>query len=158
VGGGAVHCGGETVGRQVSATIRLDDDQLEALAVRIAVHLAALEGTPTATAATTAADAQPLVSAAELARLLGVSRQTVYGAAAELGGVRVGTGPRARWRFDPQTARERMMLCSRGSTPDADPASNGGASEPAPARRRSRLPNQLPPAGSILKVRPRRAA
>jgi hypothetical protein len=144
------------VGRQVSATIRLDDAQLDALAARIAVHLAALEGTA-ATPATAAAERQSLVSAADLARLLGMSRQTIYQHAEALGGVRVGTGPRARWRFDVDTARERMR-CLSSKTPDAENASAGAASEPTPARRRSRLPNGLPPAGSILTPRPRSAA
>lgn len=134
--------------------IRLADDQLDALAARIA---AALEGTPTTTPATAAAERQSLVSAAELARLLSVSRQTVYGLARELGGERVGTGPRARWRFDPDAARERMR-CLRGSTPTAENASVDGASEATTTRRRSRLPNQLPVPGSILTSRPRRAA
>jgi len=45
-----------------------------------------------------------LVDAAELARLMGVSRDHVYRRSAELGAVRLGTGPRARLRFDPVTA------------------------------------------------------
>lgn len=132
--------------------VRLPDDQLDQLAALVAERLQGL------TAATVGpAERQGLVSAAELARELSVSRQTIYGAAAELGGVRVGTGPRARWRFDLDDARERMR-CLHSREPIVDPASNGGASEPAPVRRRSRLPNGLPPAGSILTPRPRRAA
>jgi hypothetical protein len=138
------------------ATIRLEPDQLAELAAQVAAHLAVLQEPHTDTAATPPADAPTLVSAAELARVLSVSRQTVYGLAGELGGVRVGTGPRARWRFDADAARERMR-CLRSKAPDAENASAGAASDPAPARRRSRLPNQLPPAGSIFNVK-RRAA
>lgn len=41
-----------------------------------------------------------LVDAATVARVLGISRGTVYAKARELGGIRVGTGKRARIRFD----------------------------------------------------------
>ena len=133
-------------------TVRLPDDQLDQLAALVAARLQGLTATASAPERQ-----QGLVSAAELASALGVSRQTVYGAAAELGGVRVGTGPRARWRFDLDDARERMR-CLHSREPASDPASNGGAAEPAAARRRSRLPNGLPPAGSILTPRPRQAA
>ena len=49
-----------------------------------------------------------LVTAAELARLLGVGRSFVYDHAAELGAVRLGAGPKARLRFDPDEAVARM--------------------------------------------------
>jgi hypothetical protein len=48
--------------------------------------------------------AGPFVDAAELARMLGVSRRTVYQRAGELGAIRVGTGNRPRLRFDPTCA------------------------------------------------------
>lgn len=41
-----------------------------------------------------------LVDAATVARALGVSRDCVYAHAAELGGERIGDGPRGRLRFD----------------------------------------------------------
>lgn len=41
-----------------------------------------------------------LVDAATLATVLGVSRDCVYAHAAELGGERIGSGPRGRLRFD----------------------------------------------------------
>jgi hypothetical protein len=41
-----------------------------------------------------------LVDAATLARALGVSRDCVYAHASELGGERIGAGPRGRLRFD----------------------------------------------------------
>ncbi len=49
-----------------------------------------------------------LVSAAELASLLGVDRSWVYEHAAELGAVRLGDGPRSRLRFDPVRAKEAV--------------------------------------------------
>lgn len=42
-----------------------------------------------------------MVDAAALAKRLGVSREHVYAHAKEFGGVKLGNGPRARWRFDP---------------------------------------------------------
>jgi hypothetical protein len=48
--------------------------------------------------------APALVDAQTVADALGVHRDTVYDHAAELGGVKVGDGPRPRWRFDLQTA------------------------------------------------------
>ena len=44
----------------------------------------------------------PLMDAAELARWLRVSRSTVYANANRFGVIRLGDGPRARLRFDPQ--------------------------------------------------------
>jgi hypothetical protein len=73
--------------------MQLDHDDIEAVAQRIAELLAeeAVESR------------QPgkLVDAAAVARLLGVSRATVYAKADELGAVRLGNGKRARLRFDP---------------------------------------------------------
>jgi hypothetical protein len=47
-----------------------------------------------------------LVDAATLARVLGVSRDCVYAHAVELGGQRIGAGPRGRLRFDLDRALE----------------------------------------------------
>jgi hypothetical protein len=61
-----------------------------------------------------------LVDAKTLAQLLGVSRDFVYERAAELGGVKLGTGSRAPWRFNVDRARAALTSSER----------------PAPARRR----------------------
>jgi hypothetical protein len=72
-----------------------------------------------------------LVGAATLARLLGVTRATVYANADQLGAIRLGAGKRARLRFDPS------RLVARN-----------GAREPAPTRP-GRSTNGMPrPAGS----------
>jgi hypothetical protein len=61
------------------------------------------------TAGTQADAASPeLIDAAEAARRLGVSRDYVYRHAAELGVVRIGSGPKSPLRFDPATVRERV--------------------------------------------------
>lgn len=69
------------------------------------------------------------VDAATIARELGVSREYVYSHAVELGGVKTSNGPRARWRFDPDRAREAWQPPSeparatprrRRHSPDSD--------------------------------------
>ena len=72
----------------LSATIELTPDQLDALAARVAELLRP------------APASARFVDAATVAAALGLSRDSVYAKAAELGGVRVGDGPRPRWRFD----------------------------------------------------------
>jgi hypothetical protein len=76
------------------------------------------------------APASRLVDATELARLLGISRSTVYDNAAMLGGLEVGNGGRRpRLRFDPEKARAAWTAC-RSVAPLAE------APAPATARRR----------------------
>ena len=49
-----------------------------------------------------------LVDARQLARELGVSLDYVYAHASELGAMRLGTGPKARIRFDLDRARQAL--------------------------------------------------
>ncbi|HVC07864.1 MAG TPA: hypothetical protein VND98_09810 [Solirubrobacterales bacterium] len=49
-----------------------------------------------------------LLSAGELARRLRVERPWVYRHRELLGGLRIGTGPKAPWRFDYETAVEAL--------------------------------------------------
>jgi predicted DNA-binding transcriptional regulator AlpA len=59
--------------------------------------------------------AQPWLDAQEVARRLGVSREWVYEHADELGGARIGTGPRPRLRFPaPSLNRPGTGSGSRG--------------------------------------------
>lgn len=127
------------------------DALADALAPRLAVRLAALlEEAPAA--------APPLVDVAEVARVLGVSAAFVYDHADELGAVRLGTGPKARLRFDVEAAKAAH---SRSGSEESQPPSaridTGG--EGRPRRRRSArvpdgLPDGLPVAGSVLRSRP----
>jgi hypothetical protein len=99
------------------------------------------------------------VDAAELARILGVSRAFVYEHAAELGAQRVGPGGvdpatgkrrRPRLRFDVETARA-AFLCSGGNAsqaPDQPVATDDVAR--SRARRSGRRRASLPEPGSIL--------
>ena len=96
----------------------------------------------------------PLMDAAQLAALLSVSRDFIYEHAAELGALRLGGGPKARLRFDPNAALARY-----GSEPSqAQKPSDDGDSDAVPAPRRRRLPARSPEPGSILPIRPRRKA
>jgi hypothetical protein len=70
-----------------------------------------------------------LVSAAELAEVLGVSREYVYEHRDELGARPVGDGPRPRLRFDVDeavAAATRRQASERSQTPD--PPAPGGRS------------------------------
>jgi hypothetical protein len=49
-----------------------------------------------------------LLTAGELARELRVERPWVYKHRHLLGGHRIGDGPKARWRFDPEAARREL--------------------------------------------------
>ena len=74
----------------MNVTLTLTDDQLAALAERVAEMLSAK---------TAPAQAGGLVDAATIAAALGVSREWVYDHADQLAGVKVGTGDRPRRRF-----------------------------------------------------------
>jgi hypothetical protein len=65
-----------------------------------------------------------LLTAAEVAELVGLSRDAVYRRANEFGAVRVGSGPKARLRFDPETVTAALGTCSTGresEPPDRPP-------------------------------------
>jgi hypothetical protein len=54
-------------------------------------------------------DAAPaLLDATQVARILGISRATVYEHANELGAIRIGDGPRPRLRFDRRRLAEHL--------------------------------------------------
>ena len=74
-----------------------DDDALDRLADRIADRLAVRLGVLTPAHA----QPEPLVDAAEIARLHGKTRSWVYEHAGELGAVRLGSGRRPRLGFSP---------------------------------------------------------
>ena len=111
-------------------SITLTDEQLDmladALADRIADRLAERLAAPPNSA-------PGLVDAAELARSLGISRDTVYQHADELGAVRIGNGTRSRLRFDADKATARV---STSGSHQPDPP----ASAAPPRRRRQREP------------------
>jgi hypothetical protein len=69
-----------------------------------------------------------LVDATTVAAALGVSRDCVYAHAAELGGERIGSGPRGRLRFDLDQALAAWTACSHSkeSHTPKPPAPTGG--------------------------------
>lgn len=85
----------------------ISEADVEAIAEATARRLVGVVKEPSATFA--------LVGARELAAELGVSVDYVYAHARELGGVRLGTGPKARIRFDLDRARQTLeRLSARG--------------------------------------------
>ncbi len=102
-----------------------DDDALDRLAdllaERLAVRLSGLAP----------ARAEPLVDAAEIARLHGKTRSWVYEHAGELGAVRLGSGPRPRLAFSPVRVAERLEKVAK-------PATAPLPENPQPRRRRQR--------------------
>lgn len=77
-----------------------------------------------------------LVSAAEVAAALGLSRDYVYAHKSELGGVPLGDGPRPRWLFDLDEVRARLdaRCANERSLAPVSPV----APEVLPRRRRPR--------------------
>lgn len=78
-----------------------------------------------------------LVHVAELALHLGVTRAWVYQHAAELGAIRIGSGPRARMRFDLEVAKEMLAEAGRLRSTAEDPPrpariTQGSSTRPAP--------------------------
>ena len=105
------------------AMAAVEPDDIELLAQRVAELLA--------NQAMESRQMGQLVDAAAVARLLGVSRATVYAKADELGAIRIGNGKRARLRFDPASIVAGRLAASRDR--DTTPRRR-------PSRRRSKRP------------------
>jgi predicted DNA-binding transcriptional regulator AlpA len=82
------------------------------------------------------------VDARELAQILGISRSTIYERARELGAIRLGSGARARLRFD--VAEATAVLRSRDQLAPRRP----GCRQPSSRRRRHRIAK-----GDLLPIR-----
>lgn len=121
----------------------LSANQRRELARDIAIELASmLADAPSAPQRT-----NRLVDSAELARQLGVSRDTIYAHAEELGGGRIGNGPRGRLRFDLDIALECWMHRSVG-----EGSAGGDVAAQAQKTRRRRGP-AMGSAGELLPIR-----
>lgn len=79
---------------------------LDAIAEATARRVAEIVGAPTK-------NTFAFIGARELACELGVSLDYIYSHAVELGGMRLGSGPRARIRFDLDRARRALETPSR---------------------------------------------
>jgi hypothetical protein len=91
-----------------------------------------------------------LVDAATLARALCVSRDCVYAHAAELGGKRLGSGPRGRLRFD--LDRALSAWTARSTSKESQASQTPGAAGDSSRRRGQRLGSGhelLPIRGSV---------
>jgi hypothetical protein len=127
-----------------TATIGLDpadydDDALDRLAdllaERLAVRLRGLAPTR----------AEPLVDAAEIARLHGKTRCWVYEHAGELGAVRLGSGPRPRLGFSPV-----RVAAALAKVHEPDPVTLPQIAKPRRGRRRRT--DRTPSGAELLRV------
>jgi hypothetical protein len=118
---------------------QLVDRVVERLAETLLARLAAGQPPPSPPATT------PLVDAAAIAELTGLTRSTIYRRAIELGAVKVGTGPKPRLRFDPQSVLQ-LLTREEAQTIRDVPART------APARRRRRDRSAT---GNLLPIRGR---
>jgi len=100
--------------------VRLAEEQLEVLADRIAVRLAAPRTAPA-----------PMLTVEDLCQRFQVSRAWVYENSGRLGGVRLGIGLRAPLRFDPAEVDAALRRI-------ADGKSGRPPAPERPARRRGR--------------------
>jgi hypothetical protein len=124
------------------AAAELTPDAIEQIAQRVAQllhHEPPDEDRP-------AEAARRLMDASQLARHLGLTRAWVYEHASELGAIRIGTGPRARLRFDLNTAVAALDAHHPRESP----------SVPRPPRAPSTRPRPKSPAAPLLPIRPRR--
>jgi hypothetical protein len=103
----------------------LPDAELRRIARFIAKELEALQGLQPA-----------LLTAADVAKQYGLSRGWVYKHARDLGGQRMGTGPKARLRFRSHEVETRLNELQTGE-----------GETPRPARRASGQPVELLPIG-----------
>lgn len=85
----------------MTATVHLDDASVNAIAERVAELLRGESGGPV------------LIDAAEVARRFSLSRDYVYEHANDLDAVRLGSGPKARLRFDPNKVAKALGGSSR---------------------------------------------
>ena len=116
----------------------LDRDDIEAIAELVVRKLRDTE-VPVPTAG--------LVDVNTLAGLLGLSTDYVYEHARRLGGVKAGTGPKARWRFDVDVAKQSLADPGPALTPVA-------AAQPRPAKRRGRPAKRAAQGVELIPIRP----
>ncbi len=124
----------------VAGELRLAPESIEALALRLAELLGSA---PAARGGN-----GEWITAAEVARLLGVARRWVYDHAEELGASRLGSGPRPRLRFDPDEVAERLgeparVVPARSDRGRAAPMRGDCGTDSLSLRRRAMVGRQL---------------
>jgi len=116
----------------VSEALRLSTKTIEVLADQVAERVAERlrqDGTVAS-----------MVSAAEVARRFGISRDYIYDHADELGAVRLGDGPRARLRFDSTKVAARLAKPASPPSSANRKTTRTPRRHPRPARRVPLLP------------------
>lgn len=120
-----------------------------AIAIGVTAHVAAMLREATAPPPT-----PQTVDAATLATHLGVTRGFIYEHAQQLGGIRIGNGPRPRLRFDLHHALEAWNARSTSERSQAGRTPVAAGQTPASGRARiGRRAAGLPEPGSVLAVR-----
>jgi len=119
--------------------VRLHPDEREAIAQRVAELLR------DEALARSGREPAQLLTAAEVAKRFGVSREWVYEHKARLGAIAITDGPRPRLRFDPE--RVAAVLAARDPSPAAQEADS------SPRRRRQ----AAAPSAELLPIRGRRS-
>lgn len=92
--------GPEHAATDAGGGVRLDADSIDAIARRVAAILRS-EALPTR---------EQLITATDVAAQFGVSRTWVYDNAQRLGAIRLGTGSKARLRFDPRRVSDLIEV------------------------------------------------
>jgi hypothetical protein len=108
----------EVLGTRDGRVVAFDIEEIQPVAERIAGLV------------TSVRPAVGLVDARDLADELGVERDWVYANAERLGAVRLGSGPRARVRFDLEQAREALAAGRKDSDLERDGPSRGRRGRP----------------------------
>jgi hypothetical protein len=116
--------------------VSLSDAQLDVLADRVAERLQGAQD------ASCPSEAPRLVDARAVAQALQISRDTVYAHAEQLGGRRVGAGPKGRLRFDLGVALAAWRAQPAAQDPRGAPPA--GRAPVARRRRRGRTEGLLP--------------
>ena len=127
---------GQMAARHRTDELELSDATIDAIAERVAAQLRDRDDPPAA------ADGHEWLTAKQVAERFGVRRDWVYAHARELGGQRLGAGPRPRLRFDARRVAQALR---------ADPAEHSAETpeKPTPARRsRPRAARLLPIRGA----------
>ena len=131
--------------------MRLDEADREAIARRVVALLREEQ--------LVASAAREMIDATEVARRFGVTADWVRRNARRIGGVRLGDGPRARWRFDAAEVSARVSALSGGMRSEARP--NGASPGLEPLRRprsSSETAGQLPVRSLDLSSLPEKTA
>jgi hypothetical protein len=123
------------------AAAELTPHAIEQIAQRVAQLLREHSDTPAAPTS------GRLLDATELARHLGVTRTWVYEHASQLGAIRLGTGTKARLRFDLHTATAALTRLHEHDPRPADAASQA-------TRRRGRPRRRPPNTAPLLPIHP----